>query len=193
MINIIWAGLLIIGIVYGFISGNIDVINSEILSSGKKALDLILDIMPILVLWMGLMAIAEKSGLLQKIADFFTPFLRKLFPSVPEGNKALGYIASNIAVNMAGLGSAATPFGLKAMDELQKINDKKDTASDAMITFLVVNTSGVTIIPTTVIALRMMHNSANPTEIVITSLIATTCATIGGLLLDYFIRRRNNK
>ena len=193
MINFIWAGLLVIGIVYGFISGNIESINTEILVSGKKALNLLLDIMPVLIIWMGLMTIAEKSGLLQKIADFFEPVLKKIFPSIPSKNKAIGYIASNMVVNMAGLGNAATPFGLKAMNELQKINDKKDEASEAMITFLVINTSGVTIIPTTVIALRTMYGSVNPTEIVITTLIVTVCATLSGILLDYFIRKKNSK
>ena len=92
---------------------------------------------------------------------------------------------------MLGLGSAATPFGLKAMDELQKDNPKKDTATEAMITFLVLNTGGVTLIPTTVIALRLMHGSANPTEIIITSILATAVSSASGLILDYFIRRRN--
>ena len=190
MINIIWSVLIIIGIGFSVLSGRIDIINAEVLTSSKKSLDLILEILPILVLWMGLMKIAENSGLLQKIANFFTPFLRKILPSIPEGNKALGYIASNIAVNMAGLGSAATPFGLKAMDELQKINDKKDTASNAMITFIVLNTAGVTIIPTTIISLRLLYGSINPTEIIFPCLIATTCSTIAALTMDYFLRRR---
>ena len=106
---------------------------------------------------------------------------------------ALGFIASNIAANMMGLGSAATPFGLKAMSELQKINDKKDTASVAMITFLVLNTAGVTIVPTTVLALRIAHGSANPSEIILPGVIATFCSSIGGLLLDYYIRKRSRK
>ncbi len=135
--------------------------------------------------------IDEDSGLLKKISNFFYPILSKLFPSLPKENKALGYIASNIAVNMMGLGSAATPFGLKAMKEMQDINPDKSRASDAMITFLVLNTSGVTIIPTTVISLRMLNHSANPTEIILPAILATLCASIGGLTLDYLIRRKN--
>ena len=104
----------------------------------------------------------------------------------------MGYIASNIAANAMGLGSAATPFGLKAMSELQKINPKKDTATDAMVTFLVLNTSGVTIVPTTTIALRLMHGSTNPESIIVTSLIATFFASVAGLLLDYYIRRKKH-
>ena len=137
MVNIIWGVLILAGIIYGFFSGNMNAINNEIISSGKKALDMILEMLPILVIWMGLMKIAEDSGLLKKISNFFYPILSKLFPSLPKENKALGYIASNIAVNMMGLGSAATPFGLKAMKEMQDINPDKSRASDAMITFLV--------------------------------------------------------
>ena len=191
VVNIIWGVLLIIGITYGFFSGNINAINNEIIVSGKKGLDMILEMLPILVIWMGLMKIAEDSGLLKKIANLFYPVLKKIFPSIPKGNKALGFIASNIAGNMMRLGSAATPFGLKAMEELQKINPHKNTASEAMITFLVLNTSGVTLIPTTVISLRMLNHSANPTQIIIPAIMATVCASIGGLTLDYFIRRKN--
>ena len=191
MVNIIWGLLIVIGIVYGLLSGNINEINNEIIVCGKKGLDMILEMLPILVIWMGLMKIAEDSGLLKKIANFFYPVLKKLFPSLPKDSKALGYIASNIAVNMMGLGSAATPFGLKAMDEMQKVNKKKDEASDAMITFLVLNTSGVTLIPTTVISLRMLNKSANPTEIILPAILATLIASIGGLILDYLIRRKN--
>ncbi len=191
MINIIWGVMIVIGIIYGLISGNIEAINNEIIVSGKKGLDMILEMLPILVIWMGLMKIAEESGLLKKIANLFYPVLSKLFPSIPKGNRALGYIASNIAVNMMGLGSAATPFGLKAMDEMQKINKQKDTATDAMITFLVLNTSGVTLIPTTVISLRMLSGSAHPTEIILPAILATFCASVGGLSLDYLIRRRH--
>ena len=193
MVNIIWGIFLIIGITYGLISGNIESVNSEILGSAKTALKMIFEILPVLVVWMGLMKIAEDSGLLNKISLILSKPLKFLFPSIPAGNKALGLIASNVAVNMMGLGNAATPFGLKAMDELQKINPKKDTASEAMITFLVLNTGGVTLIPTTVIALRMLHGSNNPTEIIITSVIATLCSCSSGLILDYFIRRKNHE
>lgn len=193
MVSYIWFFLIIIGITYSFITGNIDIINTSILTNGKEALDLMLSILPIIVLWSGIMKIADDAGLLKKFAKILEPILKRLFPSVPKDNKALGFIASNIADNMMGLGSAATPFGLKAMSELQKINKDKDTASEAMITFLVLNTAGVTIIPTTVIALRTAHNSINPSEIIVPGIIATFCSSLAGLLLDYFIRRRRNK
>lgn len=191
MVNIIWGVFLIVGIVFSFFNGTIDTVNNEIINSSKTALELILEMLPLLALWMGLMRIAEDSGLLCVIAKKLGFILNRLFPSVPKDNPALGLIATNVAINMAGLGSAATPAGLKAMKELQKINDKKDTASDAMITFLVLNTGGVTIIPTTIISLRVLHNSINPTEVIPFCIIATFCSSISGLLLDYFIRRRN--
>ena len=191
MVNIIWTILIIIGITYSIISGNTKIINDEIILSGKSAFNLILTMMEVTVLWTGILNIAEKSGLLKKFSNLINPLLSKLFPNIKKGDKSLDYISSNVAANMLGLGSAATPFGLKAMKALQELNNKKDEASDEMITFLVLNTSGVTIIPTTVIALRLAHNSSNPSGIIITSLIATTIASIAGLTLDYLIRRKH--
>jgi len=193
MVNIIWAFLIGIAIVYSLLTGNIETINNGILTHATSGFNLIIEMMPLIILWTGIMKIAEEAGLLEVFSRILNPILSKLFPSLKKDDKALGYIASNIAANMLGLGSAATPFGLKAMDELQKKNENKDTATEAMITFLVLNTGGVTLIPTTVIALRLMHGSANPTEIIITSILATTVSSASGLLLDYFIRRRNRK
>ena len=191
MVKIVWGVFILIGICYCFLTGNIGDINFEIIESGKSALNLLLEIMPLLIIWMGLMKIAEKSGLINKIAHLMTPILSHLFPSVPKDHESLGYIASNIAINMAGLGSAATPFGLKAMDKLQELNPDKKKATPAMITFLVLNTSGVTIIPTTIISLRLAYGSVNPTMVIPTCILATMCSTIGGLTIDYLIRRKN--
>ena len=193
MVNVIWAILIFVAIVYSFFTGNIETINNGILTHATSGMNLILEMMPLIVLWTGIMKIAENSGILEVFSKMLNPILRKLFPSLNKEHKALGYIASNIAANMLGLGSAATPFGLKAMEELQKDNPKKDTATEAMITFLVLNTGGVTLIPTTVIALRTMYGSANPTEIIITSILATTVSSASGLILDYMIRRKNRR
>ena len=190
MVSYIWFFLIVIGIGYSFVTGNVSVINESILTNGADALELMLSIFPVIVLWSGIMKIAEEAGMLKKFAKILEPILSKLFPSVPKDNPALGFIASNIAANMMGLGSAATPFGLKAMTELQKINDKKDTASVPMITFLVLNTAGVTIVPTTVLALRIAYGSANPSEIIVPGTIATFCSCIGAVTIDYFIRKR---
>lgn len=193
MVSYIWFFLIAIGVIYSFLTGEVAVINESILTNGKEALDLMISILPIIVLWSGIMKIAEEAGLLVKFAKVLEPILSRIFPSVPKESPALGFIASNIAANMMGLGSAATPFGLKAMTELQKINPKKDTASTPMITFLVLNTAGVTIVPTTVLALRLAHGSVNPSEIILPGVIATFCSSIGGLTLDYIIRKREKR
>ncbi len=193
MVSLIWAFLIITSICYSIFSGNLDKLNISILTNGSEAVELIISILPIIVIWTGIMKIAEDSGFLIKTSKIFRPILKILFPKIPNDNPALGYIASNIAANMLGLGSAATPFGLKAMNELQKINPKKDVASSSMITFLVLNTGGVTIIPTTVIALRIAAGSTDATSIVVPAIIATLLSNFLGLILDYFIRRKNNE
>lgn len=190
MVSLIWGALILIGVVFSFFSGNLSLVNEEVLASSAQSLDMFLNMFPVIVLWMGLMQIASDSGLLEKIAHKFSFLLARLFPSIPEGHESLGLIASNIIVNMVGLGSAATPFGLKAMEKLQELNKEKDTASEAMITFLVLNTSGVTLIPTGIISLRALYGSVNPSEIISTALIATICASVAGLLLDRFLRRK---
>lgn len=190
MVNKIWGFFIVIGIVVCFISGNVDKVNYEILNSTKVSLDMMLKIFPVVALWLGIMNIAKASGLLDKMANGLSPFLGKLFPEIPKGHESLGFIASNIVINMFGLGSAATPFGLKAMKSLQQLNHKKDTASRSMITFLIINTSGVTLIPTTVISMRMMYGSKNPTEIVAACIIATTISMICAVLIDRFVARR---
>ena len=191
MINIIWFLLVIVGLLFSFVNGNQDM-SDVILNTSYDTWDMIMSIGPLIVLWCGVMNIAEKSGLLLKFSKLLTPLLRKLMPSV-KNDKAFQYISSNVAANMLGLGSVATPAGLKAMKELDKDNKYTDRASDGMITFLVLNTSGVTLIPISVIALRIMHNSINATNIILPSIIATMFSTIGGLTLDYYVRRKHGK
>ncbi len=190
MVNVIWIGFILIGSFYMIFTGNSASLNDQILKGGLDGINLLMDMVPLLVLWSGIMQIAEESGLLNRFAALVKPLLVKLFPSLPDNHPALGYIASNIAANALGLGSAATPFGLKAMECLQKDNKEKDTATSAMVTFLILNTAGVTIIPTTVIAMRLMYHSVNPSEIIITSLLATFCSSFAGLSFDYFKRRK---
>ena len=190
MVNIIWMSLIIIGIIYGFITNNLDTVNTTIVDSTRISLDMLFKMFPVLALWMGLTKIAEKSKLLEKLSEKLSPLLIKLFPEIPEKHESLSLIASNMIANIFGLGSAATPFGLKAMSSLQEINKKKDSASRSMITFLVINTSGLTIIPTTIISLRMMYGSLEPTKIVFACIISTACATIGGIIIDRILARR---
>ena len=190
MVNIIWSILIVSGIIYSFFSGKVDIVNTEILTSAKNSVDMVIKLLPIMAIWLGIMEIAKNSGLLKKFSIFISPLLRKLFPEIPENHESLGFIASNMVANMVGLGNAATPFGLKAMKSLQEVNTKKDTASRSMITFLVLNTSGLTIIPTTVISLRLMYGSINPTEILFPCIIATLFSTLCGLVLDKILARR---
>lgn len=190
MVNIIWVLLIFIGIFYGFITNNLAGINKIIIDSTKISLDMLVKIFPVLALWMGLTKIAEKSLLLEKLSNKLSPILTKLFPEIPKGHKSLSLIASNMIANMFGLGSAATPFGLNAIKSLQELNKNKEVASRSMITFLVINTSGLTIIPTTIISLRMMYKSAEPTKIVFACIISTVCSTIGGIIIDRILARR---
>lgn len=191
LVTYIFVFFIAVGALFSIVTGNIESLNSQILKGGLDGINLLLDMMPLLVLWTGIMQIAEDSGILEKFSRLVCPLLSKLFPSLPKNHKALSYIASNIAANALGLGSAATPFGLKAMECMQEDNPKKDTATEAMITFLVLNTGGVTLVPTTVIALRAMYKSANPSEIILTSILATLCSNISGLIYDYIKRRKN--
>ena len=190
MVNKIWAYFIIIGIIFGFINNKIPDINDAILESCKSSLNLIMQIFPVLALWMGITNVAEKSGLLAALSKKIAFILKPLFPDIPKGHISLSYIASNIVANIFGLGSAATPFGLKAMESLQEINKDKKIASRSMITFTTINTSGLTIIPTTVIAIRVMYNSLNPTIIVLASIISTTLSTLFGILIDRLLARR---
>lgn len=192
MINYLWGIFIILGIIFSIINGNNNITNS-MLSSGSRGIDMILSIVPLMCLWLGTMKIAESSGLLDIISKKLSKIVKVLFPEIPEGDKTIGYISSNIVMNMLGLGNAATPFGLKAMSELKRLNKDSSTASRSMITFLVINTSSVTIVPTTVISLRLSSGSINPTEIIPVTIITTFLSTFLALLLDrlfYFIWRR---
>ncbi|MDD2181313.1 MAG: nucleoside recognition domain-containing protein [Bacilli bacterium] len=178
---------------FALLTGQFELINRIILESTKASFDLTLQIFPVIALWLGIMNIASVAGLLKRISEIISPYLGRLFPGIPKGHEALSLIASNIVINMFGLGNAATPFGLKAMKSLQTLNKEKDTASNSMVTFLIINTGGVTIIPTTVISMRMMYGSAHPTEIVAACIIATLISLIAGISIDYVIRKRGQK
>lgn len=192
MINYIFASFFILGILYSFFTNNNNITN-EMLSAASNSIELIFTIIPVMCLWLGIMSIAKKSGLLDKFAKLLTPVLKFLFPEIPKDNPAFSYISINIIMNMLGVGNAATPFGLKAMKELQELNTKKDTASRSMITFIVLNTAAVTIIPTTIISLRVLNKSVSPMSIVPYIIITSSLSCIIGLILDrlyYLVIRR---
>lgn len=183
MINYLWSLFLIVGVIYSIIKGNNNLTNN-LLTSGTKAIDMIINLVPLMCLWLGVMKIADTSGLLNIISHKLSKFIKIIFPEIPKGDPAIGYISSNIVMNMLGLGNAATPFGIKAMKELKKLNKNSDVASRSMITFLVINTSSVTIIPTTVISLRILNGSSNASEIMTATIITTFLSTFIALLLD---------
>ncbi|WHY90387.1 nucleoside recognition domain-containing protein [Neobacillus cucumis] len=194
MVNYIWVGMTIIGIVFALINGKMEDVNKAIFSGAQDAVTLCIGLISILVFWLGMMRIAQEAGLLEKLSKLFQPLVKRLFPDVPVNHPAMGYILSNMISNMFGLGNAATPLGIKAMEELKKLNGGKNSASRSMVTFLAINTASITIIPTTVIAIRMTYNSASPTEIVVPTLIATILSAFGAILIDrYFYYRRSRK
>ena len=183
MINYIFASFFIVGIIYSLLTNNINISNA-MLSSSSKAIELIFTMLPVMCLWLGIVNIAKKSGLLDKLANLLTPILKIIFPEIPKNHKAFSYISINIIMNMLGVGNAATPFGLKAMKSLQELNQNKDTASRSMITFIIMNTAAVTLIPTTIISLRIANRSLNPMEIVPYIIITSSLSCIIGLILD---------
>ena len=167
-----------------------EIINSTF-TQAKTAFEISLGLTGVLSLWMGIMKIGEKSGLIAALARILSPILSKIFPDVPKGHPAMGTMFMNFSANMLGIDNAATPIGLKAMEELQELNPKKDTASNPMIMFLVLNTSGLTLIPVSVLLYRAEMGAANPTDVFIPILIATTVATLVGLLVTCIYQRIN--
>lgn len=190
MISYLWAGMICLAVFTAALRGNIEAITPSIFASAEQAVVVAFGLISIMAFWLGIMKIIERSGIIGSIKKVLRPLVYRLFPSVPRDHPAMSAILMNLSANLLGLGSAATPFGIKAMEELQKINPRRDTASDEMCTFLALNTSSITLVPTTVIALRASAGSLNPTEIVGTTIIATLCSTIVALTANRFFRQR---
>lgn len=194
MIKYIWGLFIIIGIIYGFISGNIMEVNSSILNGTSNSIDMILKLIPIMCLWLGITRIALDSGLLNIISKKLSGIIRIIFPDIPKGHESISLIASNMTMNMLGLGNAATPFGLKTMKSLQELNDDREIASRSMITFLIINTASITLIPTTIIGVRLLYNSKNPSGIIIPCIITSFISLLFGLIVDrIFYRLSRNR
>ncbi|EIT86517.1 spore maturation protein [Fictibacillus macauensis ZFHKF-1] len=193
MVNYIWMGMLVIGFITAMLNGRMDEVNASLFKSTQEAVTLSLGLVSVLVFWLGLMKIAEKGGLLEKLAALFRPLVKRLFPDVPNNHPALGYILSNMVANLFGLGNAATPMGIKAMEQLKQLNGGKNEASRSMITLLAINTSSITLIPTTIIAIRMNYGSATPTDIVGTTLLATAISTVFALSIDRYFYYRSKR
>lgn len=190
MVNAIWLILIVVGFVFAAANGRIDAVTKAALEGAKTGVTVCFGLISVLVFWLGIMKIGEEAGLLRMLGRLMTPLVRFMFPQVPKDHPAIGYILSNISANIFGLGNAATPMGIRAMQELQKLNPDKDTATPAMCTLLALNTSSITLIPTTMIAVRMNFGSANPAEIVGTTLMATAISTTSAIVLDWWYRRK---
>ncbi len=188
MINLVWLLLLVIGVVAAAVDGQVSAVTDAVMGQSQLAIETILGFAGMMVMWLGIMNIAEEAGLIRKLSALMEPLLRWLLPEVPADDPAMGTILMSISANMLGVGAAATPLGLKAMQNLQRLNDQPERATNAMCTFLALNTSGVTLVPATVIALRAAAGSSGPTEIVGTALLATICSSAVALTVDRIYR-----
>ena len=187
MLNYIWFGMMAIAVVVGIFTGNIEAVTQAAIDMAKVSVEIAIGLIGIMALWLGIMKIAEESGLIRIIARGLKPITLRLFPDVPADHPAIGSIVLNMSANILGLGNAATPLGLKAMEELQELNPHKETASNAMVMFLAINTSSVQLIlPATVVALM----GATASEIFITTILATLCSTIAAIAAVKFLEKR---
>lgn len=188
MINAVWFLLIACGISYAAWQGNIEIITNSAISGAEAAVVLAFKLIGVMCLWLGIMKIAETAGIVRAVSKIMYPLILMLFPGVPKRHPAIGSIVMMISANMFGLGNAVTPLGIKAMQELQKLNPSKDTASTEMCTLLAICTTGFTVVPATIIAIRSAAGSERPAEIVGVTLIVSFTATASTLLLDRIIQ-----
>lgn len=193
MLNYIWAGMILLGIIYGTLTGNMEALTNAAMDSAGEAVSLCITTFGIMALWMGLMEIAQKSGLIAKLTKGIQPFISFLFPDIPKGHKAREYISTNMIANILGLGWACTPAGLKAMEELSKLEEERGNtqyiekgkvreASNEMCAFLVLNISSLQLIPVNMIAYRSQYGSANPAAVIAPAIVATFCSTLAAVV-----------
>lgn len=200
MLNYIWAFMIVIGIVYGAFTGSLDKIGNGAIDAAEESVKLCITMLGIMSMWMGFMKIAENSGLIARAQKAISPFVRWIFPNIPNKHPAQIHITTNIIANILGLGWAATPAGLKAMEEMAKNPIKQNgkvisshVATNEMCTFLVLNISSLQLIPVNIIAYRSQYNSANPAAIVAPAILATTVSTIVGILFCKIMSEKTYK
>lgn len=182
MLNYLWGFMILIGIIYAALTGRLPEVTDAALDSAREAVTLCITMVGVMSFWVGLMRIAENSGIISGASKKLNPFLRFMFPGIPKGHKANEYISTNMIANIFGLGWAATPAGLKAMEELGKLNHHSKTASKEMCTFLIINISSLQLIPVNMIAYRSQYGSTNPARIVGPAIVATLVSTFAGIL-----------
>ena len=189
MLNYVWLGLMMIALIVGAINGRLAEVVEAAFDMAETSVNIAFGLIGIMALWLGVMKIAEESGLVHLLARFLKPISRRLFPDVPSEHPAIAAILLNLSANWLGLSNAATPLGLKAMEELQRINEKKDVASNAMVTFLALNTAAITLIPATIIGVRISLDSKAPQEIIGTTIFAGVCATTIAILATKLLEK----
>lgn len=189
MINYVWGFLIIISVICAIVTGNREGVSSGLMNGAEKATKLLITLFGVIVFWSGIMKVAERSGLTGKLVKLLSPILKRIFPDVDESSNAFQAMALNISANLIGIGNAATPFGLRAMAELQKNNLKKDTATDSMVIFVVMNTASMQLIPATIGFLRDSYGSKEPFSIIPCFIICSFCALCVALLLAKGLNR----
>ncbi len=189
MLNYIWIGLMLISLIVGAITGNLPAVTDAAIEYAATAVDIALGLIGIMAFWLGIMKIAEKGGIIRLLSRLIRPLARFLFPDIPKDHPAIGSIMMNVVANWLGLSNAATPLGLKAMEELQELNPDKETATNAQVIFLAINTASITIIPMTIIAIRTELGAANPFEIISTGIFASTVACITAVTAAKLLQR----
>ena len=193
MLNLIWPIFIIISFTFAIFSGNIEQLNTSIFQSTKDAIQLSIDLLGTICLWNGVMQIASETSMIEKLTKFFEPIINFLFPELKTNKKIKKEISMNVVANVLGLGNAATPLGLKAMQSMQDENLKKDTVTDSMMTFIVLNTASIQLIPTTVISIRTSMGSSNPTAVVLPVWIATISAAVAGMIMVRIIIKKTRE
>lgn len=195
MLNYIWAAMIFIGVLYGVFTGNMKEITEAAINSAGEAVSLCISMAGIMAFWVGLMEIAESSGLIKRLTGFLSPFITFMFPRIPKGHKSRDYISTNIIANILGLGWACTPAGLMAMEELAKLekergNTDSQNASNEMCTFLILNISSLQLIPVNMIAYRQQYGSVNPAGIIAPAIVATCISTVAAIIYCKIMDRK---
>jgi spore maturation protein A len=193
MLNYLWGGMILVGLAVAAFTGRLQEATNAALDSSKDAVALCVTMLGIMSMWTGLMKIAEKSGLIGLLSEKLSPALRLLFPDIPKEHLALKHISTNFIANILGLGWAATPAGLMAMEEMQRLNPRKDTASKSMCMFMIINMSSLQLITMNILAYRAQYNSVNPSEIIGPGIITTIFSSIAGVLFCKACERRSRE
>ncbi len=194
MMNYIWSGILIISVICSILTNKIPNVSNSVLSGASDAISLVISLTGMMTLWTGIMKVAESSGITHILSKIFSPIIKFLFPDLHENRKASDAVCMNITANLLGLGNAATPFGIKAMNEMQKLNKNKPIATRSMIMFVVINTASLQLIPTLLCTIRQKYGSQNPMDILPCLWISSLIALIAGITITkIFEKTEKNK